>query len=85
MGGSHATRFDIDVLACQRCGGRLRLIALVEDPAAIRAILAAHAEQMQIEPRRSSGIRREPRWCDQRVSQFLRARRRRGLFTEALG
>ena len=35
--------FDIDVLACPRCGGRLRLIATVEDPGAIRAILAAVA------------------------------------------
>jgi hypothetical protein len=33
--------FDIDVLACPRCGGRLRLIATVEDRDAIRAILAA--------------------------------------------
>src|SRR3989449_11478654 len=32
--------FDVDVLACPRCGGRLRLIATVEDPEAIRAILA---------------------------------------------
>jgi hypothetical protein len=32
---------DIDVLACPRCGGRLRLIATVEDPDAIRAILIA--------------------------------------------
>jgi hypothetical protein len=29
------------VLACPRCGGRLRLIATVEDPEAIRAILGA--------------------------------------------
>jgi hypothetical protein len=36
--------FDIDVLACPRCGGRLRLIATVEDPEAIRAILGALAE-----------------------------------------
>ena len=35
--------FDIDVLACPRGGGRLRLIATVEDPDAIRAILAAVA------------------------------------------
>jgi len=33
--------FDIDVLACPRCGGRLRLIATVEDADAIRAILVA--------------------------------------------
>jgi len=36
--------FDIDVLACPRCGGRLRLMATVEDPDAVRAILAALAE-----------------------------------------
>jgi len=35
--------FDLDVLACPRCGGRRRLIATVEDPDAIRAILAALA------------------------------------------
>jgi len=35
--------FDIDVLACPRCGGRLRLIATVEDPDAVRAILGALA------------------------------------------
>jgi hypothetical protein len=33
--------FDVHVLACPRCGGRLRLIATVEDRAAIGAILAA--------------------------------------------
>jgi len=26
--------FDIDVLACPRCGGRLRLLGTIEDPAA---------------------------------------------------
>jgi hypothetical protein len=35
--------FDIAVLACPRCGGRLCLIATVEDPDAIRAIFAARA------------------------------------------
>ena len=30
----------LELLACPRCGGRLRLIATVEDPDAIRAILA---------------------------------------------
>jgi hypothetical protein len=40
--------FDIDVLACPRCGGRLRLIATVEDPDAIRAILAALAESQEL-------------------------------------
>ena len=39
--------FDIDVLACPRCGGRLRLLATVDDPDAIRAILTAAAEQRE--------------------------------------
>ena len=32
--------FAIDVLACPQCGGRLRLIATLHDPAVIRKILA---------------------------------------------
>jgi hypothetical protein len=40
--------FDMDVLACPRCGGRLRLIATVEDPDAIRAILVAVAESRDL-------------------------------------
>ena len=32
--------FDLDVLACPRCGGRLRVIAIVQDPLAVQAILA---------------------------------------------
>jgi hypothetical protein len=32
--------FDLDVLACPRCGGRLRLIATVENPAVVGKILA---------------------------------------------
>ncbi|MBI5624182.1 MAG: transposase [Elusimicrobia bacterium] len=31
--------FDLDVLACPRCGGRMRLIATIEDPAVIRRLL----------------------------------------------
>jgi hypothetical protein len=37
--------FDVDVLACPRCGGRLRLIATVENPEAIRAILAVASRE----------------------------------------
>jgi hypothetical protein len=33
--------FALDVLACPRCGGRLRVVATVEDPVAVRQILAA--------------------------------------------
>ena len=32
--------FAIDVLACLHCGGRLRLIATLHDPAVIRKLLA---------------------------------------------
>jgi len=32
--------FAMDVLACPHCGGRLRLIATLHDPAVIRKILA---------------------------------------------
>jgi len=32
--------FGIDVLACPRCSGRLRLIATVEDPGVVGKILA---------------------------------------------
>jgi len=35
--------FDLDVLACPRCGGRLRVIATVQDPLAVQAILAHRA------------------------------------------
>jgi hypothetical protein len=49
--------FGLDVLACPRCGGRLRLIATVEDPEAIRAILAASRER---EGRAPPGAAREP-------------------------
>ena len=31
--------FDFDMLACPRCGGRLRLLGTIDDPVAIRAIL----------------------------------------------
>jgi len=31
--------FAIDVLRCPRCGGRMRVLAAIHDPSAIRAIL----------------------------------------------
>jgi len=36
MGGLDALSFGFDVLLCSRCGGQLRLIATIEDPAVIR-------------------------------------------------
>jgi hypothetical protein len=38
--------FEIEVLACPRCGRRLRLLATVEDPDAIRAILVAVSREL---------------------------------------
>ncbi len=32
--------FAVDVLACPRCGGRMRVIALIDDPSVVRRILA---------------------------------------------
>jgi len=37
--------FEIDVLACPQCGGRLRLIATVEDPREIREVLSALSDE----------------------------------------
>jgi hypothetical protein len=31
--------FEIDVLSCRTCGGRLRLVATIDDPLVIRRIL----------------------------------------------
>ena len=60
--------FDLDVRACPRCGGRLRLIASVEDPEAIRAILAALAVSGERADRAPPGAGHQPRGCDQRLS-----------------
>jgi hypothetical protein len=32
--------FEIDILACPECGGRLRFLASIEDPAVVRKILS---------------------------------------------
>ena len=42
--------FDLDVLACPRCGGRLRLIATIQEPLAVQAILAHRARSRVAEP-----------------------------------
>ena len=36
-----ARAFEVDVLCCARCGGRLRLIAVILDPQVIRALLGS--------------------------------------------
>jgi hypothetical protein len=52
--------FDVDVLACPRCGGRLGLIATVEDATAARAILAALAESREVAGRAPPGAAGQP-------------------------
>jgi Putative transposase len=42
--------FDLDVLACPRCGGRLRVIATVQDSAVVRTILAHLGRAHSTEP-----------------------------------
>ena len=42
--------FDLDVLACPRCGGRLRVIATVQAPAVVRTILAHRARTNVADP-----------------------------------
>jgi hypothetical protein len=42
--------FDLDVLPCPRCGGRLQVIAAVQDPLAVQAILAHLGRPLSPEP-----------------------------------
>ncbi len=54
--------FNLDVLACPACGGRLRLIALIVDPRTTRAILDACDRPTALADRaRLAGARRSPR------------------------
>ena len=47
-----ARTFAVDVLACPKCRGRMRLLAMVEDPANVARFLAAMGEPTEL-PRRS--------------------------------
>ena len=49
-----ACSFAVDVLACPRCHGRMRLLALVQDPANVARFLAGLGEATDL-PRRSPG------------------------------
>ena len=55
-----ARTFAVDVLACPRCQGRMRLLALVKGPASIARYLAMVGEATEV-PRRSPG-RGPPCW-----------------------
>jgi len=63
-----ARTFGLDVLACPECQGRLKLMAMVTDPASIARYLAAVGEATQV-PRRTPS-RGPPYW----KSQVLRRR-----------
>lgn len=52
--------FDIDVLECPTCQGRMKLIAMVTDPASVRRYLAAHGELTEVPGRSPS--RGPPYW-----------------------
>jgi len=39
LGSAIRNRFDIEVLACPRCGNRMRLVATIEDPRIVEQIL----------------------------------------------
>ncbi len=41
--------FNIDVTTCTHCGGSVRIVASIEEPAAIRAILAHFAKRGALE------------------------------------
>ena len=60
--------FAVDVLECPRCQGRMRLLAMITEPASIARYLAATGEATEV-PRRSPG-RGPPYW----KSQVLRRR-----------
>jgi hypothetical protein len=53
--------FAVDVLACPKCHGRMRLLAMVEDPANVARFLAAVGEATEV-PRRSPPGRGPPYW-----------------------
>jgi len=46
--------FAVDLLPCPRCQGRLKLLAMVKEPASIARHLAAEGEPTEV-PRRSPG------------------------------
>jgi hypothetical protein len=45
-----AAVFALDVLACPRCGGRLHVIATIQDPAVVRTILLHRARTNALDP-----------------------------------
>ena len=61
----HATA-EIDVLACPECGGRLHLLATIEDPAVVRRSLASAPRTRCPQPLPA----RSPPWVQQFPESF---------------
>ena len=60
--------FGFDVLACPRCGGRLRLIALIEEASVIQRILRHPGLPTEVpEPRAPPLLETHPRSADRDV------------------
>lgn len=52
--------FGLDVLACEKCKGRMKLVALVTDPKSVTRYLAAAGELVEVPDRSPS--RGPPYW-----------------------
>jgi hypothetical protein len=52
--------FAIEIETCRCCGGKLRVIASIEDPALIERILAHRQQRAETEPPRSPFASRAP-------------------------
>ena len=58
-----ARTFAVDVLTCPNCQGRMRLLAVIKEPANVARYLAGVGETTEV-PRRSPG-RGPPHWKSQ--------------------
>jgi hypothetical protein len=59
-GGVHVRVFGIDIEQCARCGGRLKVIASIEDPELISTILTHRRERGEDVPTSSLAARAPP-------------------------
>jgi hypothetical protein len=58
-----ARTFVVDVLACPKCRGRMRLLALVQDPAIVARFLAAMGETTEVLRRQGFGDEDDAQGC----------------------
>jgi hypothetical protein len=61
--------FGLDVLACPRCGGRLRLIALIEQPAVIKRVFGHLGLPTELPVPRPARPPPEHAWFDQSTTE----------------